>query len=148
MEPALYEADFGPASQQEFRELLQQAGRILVLPPARGARAEEIGRKGQARNVQYALAGAVVARHSHVLLALWDGLKEEGLGGTAQIVLFRRSGRFAARDLQEALETLEQPLGLETNPPGSPEERLVVQIVTPRRSAPAPERPFDVVQLC
>jgi hypothetical protein len=57
---------------------------------APGADPEQIAIPGPARNRQYAQLGVFLCAHAHVLLALWDGKHTEDLGGTAQVVRFRR----------------------------------------------------------
>ncbi|MBE9562450.1 MAG: hypothetical protein IMF12_06270, partial [Proteobacteria bacterium] len=47
---------------------------------------------GDNRNRQYALVGAFIARHSHILIALWDGIPLEKMAGTAQVVQFKLTG--------------------------------------------------------
>ena len=46
----------------------------------------------EARNKQYALAGAYVVQRCHEMIAVWDGHEEDGTGGTAQIVKWRAEG--------------------------------------------------------
>jgi hypothetical protein len=44
------------------------------------------------RDLQYRRAGAFIARHCDVLIALWDGMDGAATGGTAEIVDFKRHG--------------------------------------------------------
>ncbi|HJQ69272.1 MAG TPA: hypothetical protein VKA70_09880, partial [Blastocatellia bacterium] len=82
MPQELYEADFKTEeSKREFKRLLERAESVFTLTTAEGE-----------RNEQYAQVGAYIARHSHILIALWDGLPPEKVGGTAQIVQFRLKG--------------------------------------------------------
>src|SRR5258708_15974814 len=54
---------------------------------------EDVRRDGEKRDLQYRRAGAFIARHCDVLIALWDGNTAAALtGGTAQIVDFKRHG--------------------------------------------------------
>ena len=39
----------------------------------------------------YAALGATLVRHAHILLALWDGLEDDALGGTADVVCMAKS---------------------------------------------------------
>jgi len=81
-----YEKDF-PASRDEFRELLAQAGpRVLAIDGGRSDADEQ--------NRSYEAVGRLVARNCDLLIAIWDGGKGKGRGGTADIV------RFAARQFQ------------------------------------------------
>lgn len=128
-----YEEDFETEeSLIEFRELLGKAETVLTLP------------QGYARDHQYAMVGACVARHSDILIALWDGENEAGVGGTAQIVRFRLHGRFEDDDLQEHLQRLADPFGPSNDPLGRDESGLVVHIFTPHSKQPKPSRPFEV----
>jgi hypothetical protein len=147
MEKTLYEKDFEKQeSLDKFRELLGKAETIIALPHV--SRTEEIEKKGSpARNLQYALVGACVARHSHFLLALWDGEHEAGTGGTAQIVKFQRSGRFEEDDLQRAFERLQEPFGPGSDPLAAPEPGLVVHVVTPHEKRPTPCGSFKDIRL-
>jgi hypothetical protein len=53
---------------------------------------QDVALRGPARDRQYAQAGIFISSHCHVLLALWDGLESDRLGGTAQIVRFHLHG--------------------------------------------------------
>ncbi len=73
---AEYEKDFdSEESVQEFRELFDHATSVLELD---GQRTSE----GEA----YEAVGRMVIRHSDVLIAIWDGRRERGAGGTSQVV--------------------------------------------------------------
>jgi hypothetical protein len=139
------ETDFEhPDSLADFGRLLQRAEAVAIIPPASSE--NEIRQKSPARNLQYALAGACIARHSDILLALWDGEEEAGVGGTAQIVRFHRSGRFEQKDLQQAFERLERPLGPEADPLAA-SSGLIVHVVTPHGKCPRPDQSFEVAGL-
>jgi hypothetical protein len=78
MAQADYEKDFATdSSLSEFKELLARAERVIELLPG----TEKIG-----RNSQYAQSGLFISNHCQVLLAVWDGKPNDGVGGTAQIV--------------------------------------------------------------
>jgi hypothetical protein len=100
------------------------------------------------RNLQYALVGAFVSRHSHFLIALWDGAESGKIGGADNVVEYRRSGRYPfERRLQRYLEDLPEPYALpsgalEPGPTGP-----VFHIVTPREGEEPPARAFDQVDL-
>jgi hypothetical protein len=86
-----YVDDFSnEGSAAEFELFLSRAEEVYELPVAPGADAAAIRRPGPARNRQYAQLGVFLCAHSHVLLALWDGKSSNDLGGTAQVVRFRR----------------------------------------------------------
>ena len=90
---AMYAQDFATAqSREQFQRLLGQAEAVaLPLPDGEGD-IEALHVQGAMRDRQYLLAGLYVASHCHVLFALWDGLDEGGLGGTAQIVRYYLGG--------------------------------------------------------
>lgn len=89
----LYEADFPTeASRHEFAELLAQAWSWFELPLLPGVTEEEISVYGPARDRQYAYVGAYLARNSQVLIAMWDGIPLDLVGGTAFIVEFQLKG--------------------------------------------------------
>jgi hypothetical protein len=85
-----YREDFrGAVAVGEFDELLRLA---RVYPPAAdppGSASGE-GQRATAGGVdrleRYERVGLFVARHCHILLALWDGEPAHGRGGTGQIV--------------------------------------------------------------
>lgn len=71
-----YERDFsGPGSVEEFRDLMSQALWCQDISPPH---AERPG--------CYDALGEWLARHSHALLALWDGEPGRGPGGTSDVV--------------------------------------------------------------
>ena len=70
-----YLADFDPASKARFRRLADQADCLLELPGERGHELEA-----------YVMAGRATVAHCDVLIAVWDGLRARGRGGTADIV--------------------------------------------------------------
>ena len=71
-----YEEDFnGEPSKQEFRDLLGRATAVLELDGTRDAQDDA-----------YLAVGRIVLEQSDLLLAVWDGAKAKGLGGTGQVV--------------------------------------------------------------
>jgi hypothetical protein len=118
MPQPLYERDFKTAeSKAEFRKLLSQAESVLTLSPVGDYCHDEI----RERNKQYAQVGAYIARHSHILLALWDEMPSEKVGGTAQIVQFRLEG------VPEPYGPRHTPLDLVASGP-------LYHVITPRKS--------------
>ena len=88
----LYAQDFtDPAARERFESLCAQA-QVIELPLLDGHTPDTVSIPGEARNRQYAQAGMFVARHCHLLLAIWDGKPFAGLGGTAQIVDYFLTG--------------------------------------------------------
>jgi hypothetical protein len=74
-----YERDFAtPESRKHFRDFSKEATAILELDGSRES--------SQAENRAYENVGRTVLRHSDLLIAIWDGERAEGRGGTAQIV--------------------------------------------------------------
>ena len=77
-----YLTDFGEQgseSGKEFQSFLNLAEEVFVLPPAKD------------RNEAYRNVGRYVVDHCDVLIAIWDGKKEKGVGGTAEIVTYARN---------------------------------------------------------
>jgi hypothetical protein len=74
-----YMSDFETQdSIREFNELLDQASEIIELP-------------GQSlREGAYADVGRYILDRCDLLIALWDGQKSEGVGGTGEIVALAR----------------------------------------------------------
>jgi voltage-gated potassium channel Kch len=93
----LYVSDFQTAeSVEEFKELVGRADYYYELPMRFGNIRELAYREGlesnEARNKQYALAGAYVIQRCDRLIAIYDGLSENGTGGTSQVVRWYREG--------------------------------------------------------
>ncbi|HVR80949.1 MAG TPA: hypothetical protein VHF02_02505 [Luteimonas sp.] len=112
----LYAQDFAtPESRAQFDRLLAQAEVVpLPLPPGD---TEQLRQPGPLRDRQYLLAGLYVASHCHVLLALWDGGNDGGLGGTTQIVRYYLGGplpgaRRAGDNLRQMLSGDDDSLAL------------------------------------
>jgi hypothetical protein len=89
----LYEEDFTTAaSRVEFGELLNQAGSFFVLPVVKGFSEEDLHNDVEARNYQYEQVGAYIAAHSQILVALWDGVCTDLIGGTSAVIKFQMKG--------------------------------------------------------
>ena len=89
----LYAKDFESSrSWAEFGRLTRYARDVVILPMAPGNTAEAIANYGPERDRQYAEAGAWVATHADVLVAIWDGKTTGDLGGTGDVVRFRLEG--------------------------------------------------------
>ncbi|MGI9066388.1 MAG: hypothetical protein ACR2HX_08295 [Pyrinomonadaceae bacterium] len=128
-----YEKDFETQeSKNDFSDLLKQAWKCFELPLAPENTSANTQGHGPKREEQYALVGAYIARHSHILIALWDG-KQTGLeGGTGQIVDFKLKG------IPAPFARTRKPLDIVDNGP-------VYQIVTPRTANPDPKgTPFNL----
>ncbi len=110
---AEYERDFrADGSLAEFQRLLGRAERVFVVGPAEGRREEAYWR-----------VGAYVARNCQVMIALWDGVESNKVGGTSEIVGFRLKG--VPRELDPGRSLLD-----------SPEVGPVVVVGTPRVANP------------
>jgi hypothetical protein len=112
----LYARDFATVqSREQFDHLLAQAEAVSLPLPAGDP--EQLGQPGPLRDRQYLLSGLYVASHCHLLLALWDGGEDGGLGGTAQIVRYYLGGplpgaRRASDNLRQMLAGDDDSLAL------------------------------------
>ncbi len=136
MPRAAYETDFSAPSRAEFAEWLDRRVRCwFELPLVPGNTAESIAESGPPRNQQYACVGEYIARHSQVLVALWDGGPGKE-GGTQEVFDYKSRGF--------------------PNLPGSPrqsrlqpvEAALLYHIVTPRLGQPRPAGALTVKKSC
>lgn len=93
MEQAEYEKDFEPKDLARLRWQLERAQTVITVPPA----AEEEPADPD-REYLFRQAGIYIAEHSHILLALWDGQKENQSDcGTAAIVDAALNGAWKPR---------------------------------------------------
>jgi hypothetical protein len=77
-----YASDFGDegsASRVHFNSLLHRASKIIKLT------------KAPTRDEGYAQCGNYISDHCDVLIAVWDGKKAQGIGGTGETVARARS---------------------------------------------------------
>ena len=74
-----------------FQELLGQASHIVAMPLNDEAKKPAAGDEAAFAEQQYELVGKYVARHSQLLIALWDGNASE-TSGTARVVEWQRNG--------------------------------------------------------
>lgn len=128
MEQQEYERDFTTAeSLAEFHALLAIAESHWEAPIATNP-----GTESRAR--QYAGVGDFIARHSHVLILLWDGRDSRKVGGTAWVKKRREHWVNAASDPSRGIV----PLGYGPT----------IQVVTPRASGRLPRpRPATIGEL-
>jgi hypothetical protein len=119
-----YKSDFETKeSKVEFSELLGQAWKCFEIPLVNGSTHPSIADADSERDKHYTQVGAYIARHSHILIALWDG-EQTGLeGGTAQIVDFKLNG------IPAPFARARKLLDIVDNGP-------VYQVVTPRAQNP------------
>ena len=96
MPTADYEQDF-PQTAGAFRELLARApaGNVFVLPSPHG---DSSPLTPQQRDARYLEAGIYIAGQCHLLLALWDGVRNNAIAGTAEVVRFKLEGHLHADD--------------------------------------------------
>jgi hypothetical protein len=122
----LYAQDFATTqSREQFDRLLGQAEVVPLPLPSDGL--EPLRQPGPLRDRQYLLAGLYVASHCHVLLALWDGASDGGLGGTAQIVRYYLGGPLPGA--RRASDNLRQMLA-------GDDDSLALHLPARRRSGP------------
>ncbi|MEI7037508.1 hypothetical protein [Fulvimonas yonginensis] len=89
---ALYVEDFTDADARLAFEALCEQAQVIALPTLCGHSRRDVSSPGTARDRQYAQAGAFIASHCHILVAIWDGQASTRLGGTAQIVRYHLTG--------------------------------------------------------
>jgi hypothetical protein len=88
----IYRNDFkSPESNAEFDELCANA-EVIELPTVR-AGDQAIESPGRDRDMAYANCGMFISAHCHILLALWDGVPSNNLGGTSHIIYFQQYDR-------------------------------------------------------
>jgi hypothetical protein len=123
-----YAEDFSePGSLERMDALLARADASWVLPPAPGVAVAALRESLAAREEQYALLAAWLARSCHVLLAIWNGKESPAKGGTACVV-----------------DWFEGHVPTALHPDGSPldaEDALVLQHVMARRRKDPEEGP-------
>jgi len=97
-----YRQDFAgdPADAREFEELLSKTSARIELPARESAVLDERGfvRAGDERDLHYRRLGLYVALQSQVVIAMWDGVSNGKVGGTAEVVDFCRGKRTAEAD--------------------------------------------------
>ncbi len=130
----LYETDFDAASLIEFHELISKAEYFSDLPIMPGLTRELISVHGIGREMQYAQVGAYIAAHSAILIALWDGVELNLVGGTSQVVRFKLDG-------------IPEPYAPPHSELDAPDSGPVYHIVTPRAINPHPAHAFTVHRL-
>jgi hypothetical protein len=130
----LYEKDFDSPSMEEYQSLIAKAEYLTELPIMPSLTSEDIKEHGIFREQQYAQVGAYIAAHSAILIALWDGVELNLIGGTSQVVKFK-------------LEGIPEPFAPPHSELDAPDSGPVYHIVTPRSIDPHPAHPFTVHRL-
>lgn len=128
-----YAEDFSAASRAEFDSLCAAAAQLFQVPPLLPEAAAE------RRELAYAAAGVYIARHCHVLFALWDGNPVMKAGGTTHVLACRLEGRIPAVGAMREV-ALPEPLALPFRSLDIT-ECLTVVIPTARLSTPMPPDP-------
>lgn len=120
----LYEDDFpSKESLHEFRALIADASLCFAAPFVHGATRESVREHGADRRLQYAQVGAVISRYSQILIACWDGVELQKMGGTSNVLRFRLQG---IPDIEVVPH----------HPLDSVDTGIVYHIATPRESNP------------
>lgn len=88
----LYERDFDADSRAEFRRLVRASDFALEMPLLSGATPRSVSATASVdRKLQYLRMGIFLAGHADAFIALWNGKPSKKVGGTAQIVEYRRT---------------------------------------------------------
>ena len=87
----IYETDF-LSTKHEFYDLLSRSSKNFSVPIRSEASTETISINGIDRDIQYQDASRFVASHSDILIAVWDGIENGLIGGTADTVRLRVTG--------------------------------------------------------
>ena len=88
-----YRRDFETtAGQIEFDELSGRAFTTRVMGFVPGNTPENVRDDPVCRAKQYRAVGVFIVQQCNVLIALWDGNDDRAMGGTAEVVAFKREG--------------------------------------------------------
>lgn len=110
---AEYAKDFSGEALEKLMKLADGSSEVIVSPSLE-AYDERYGKESDWR---YSQAGLYIVKHSHVLLALWDGSKGDEYGcGTASIAAAMLRGTFGEAGSGQM----------------HPDDRTVIQVFTPR----------------
>lgn len=86
----LYTKDFSESSLVEFNSLLIHAKQYGSIDIVDGKTENDISEYGEARDQQYFAVGKFLAENCDELVALWDGEYNQKVGGTADVVTYRK----------------------------------------------------------
>jgi hypothetical protein len=93
---AEYRRDFEPGltpdAAAKFDELMKEATAVWQVPFSAGNSLDAVRSDEKKRALQYREVGLFIARNCHVLIALWNGNEDAAVGGTAEVVKFKRDG--------------------------------------------------------
>ncbi len=136
----VYAEDFTDAATRDSFAMLCARAHVFELPLLPGHTSREVAQAGVERDRQYAQAGVFIARHCHLLLAIWDGKESDRLGGTAQVVAYYLHGVMPG--------LVERRHGARRWLFGYGDERLVCHLVCSRDAADgAPQAPLQSGQI-
>ncbi|MEO6968957.1 MAG: hypothetical protein ABI132_10980 [Rhodanobacteraceae bacterium] len=135
----IYAQDFhDPGVHAAFESLCARA-QVIDLPLLSGHSLQDVDQHGVERDRQYAQAGVFIARHCHLLLAIWDGKTSDKLGGTAQVVDYYLTGAMPG--------LIERRRGARRFLLGGGDERLICHLVCSRDERDgAPQAPLQTGQ--
>ncbi len=141
-----YLETFSPAHDLErYHRLKGKAIRTVDIPEyAKPPDAEPLPQGVSPDDIQILLAGAYIARNCHVVLAVWDRQPARRLGGTANIVRFKRTGQidwldWLPREHISALKQVYEVFGTGFDPLEMPDAGPVDWIEFPLKPGKAPE---------
>jgi len=125
-----YKKDFVQTkSLLEFDILYENAISTIELPFQKDDVTKQHVNNFEIRHEQYYECGLFIARHCHILVALWDGIDNEKKGGTADVVKLKISG------IPDSNEDHSKKLKhLQTGP--------IWHIITPRMNKLVPKNPI------
>jgi len=128
-----YRRDFAadPSDAAEFEELLGACDEVFVLPCCERVRKDEHGfvSAGPDRDLHYRRLGLYLALQSHLMVAMWNGVRNGKVGGTAEVVDFCLGRR--PRDFNSGIPFRRASLLL-----AAPDTTPVLCIPTLRESVP------------
>ena len=132
-----YEQTFSDQGLAEFRRLVDGGAVINRVDMPAISSHETLLTPESRRDLQYALVGAYVARYADIMIALWSGIDSDLIGGTAQVVHFRRAGRFRIDPaFLEVLAQVPEPFGVQESLLDPPDVGPLYHIATPRHDHP------------
>ena len=126
-----YRKDFTTKkSLNEFNRLIDKADLWFELPLPYKTKMVEFKQNKEKRDNLYYKNGLFIARQSQLMIALWDGIDNNNLGGVAHIVKLKNTGLPSAHpQLQQRLQNLQ------SGP--------ICHIITPRKGSPMPAEVFS-----
>lgn len=78
-------------SKEKFKVFINQ-NRFFELPLVDGNTIESIKSDIKSRDLQYKQVGEYIAKHSQILIALWDGKENDSICGTYSVVKYKLTG--------------------------------------------------------